>query len=174
MRPRRLVAPVLLVACLASPSAFAKRAPLIEDPAGDYPVAVGDLLTADITTLPAGKGKLVITIDLASAPTTSTPYSYSVNFNVEECAFRAIFWGHPLEGVFAPNDVGCSGSSAEGVAKVTGTKITFTVPLGGALKKGAELTEINASTHVSGMAHPPGSPLGDAAATDKTYKIGTP
>ncbi len=178
MRLRRLVAPVLLIACLAAPPALAKKAPLIEDPTGDHPVPVGDIVSADITSVTTGKGKLTITMTLAGAPSTTTPYSYSVNFIVGDCDFGAIYYGHPFAGVFTTSGVGCretgSTSLPEGTVKVSGATITWTVPMTGALKKGALATDITANAQPSGViSGGVVAALGDTAATDKSYKLGS-
>ena len=178
MRARLLIAPAaLLVALTAAPSS-AKKVPLIEDPKGDYPVAAADIVSADMTTATKGKGSLVITLNLAAAPSTSTPYSYWVGFVVGDCNFLAALYNHPLEGVFTTSGVGCTQpgetSLPEGNVKVSGSTITWTVPLTGDLKKGATATDITAGTAPTGMiSGGVVEALGDAAATDKSYKIGS-
>ena len=178
MTLRRVLPAVVVAIALAAAPAGAKKAPLIEDPKGDYPVPNGDIVSADITTVPTGKGKLLITMDVAAAPSTSTPYSYSVNFVVGDCSFSAVYYGHPFEGVFTTSGVGCQvdgeTSLPEGNVKVSGTTITWTVPLTGDLKKGATATDITANAQPSGMASGGVvATLGDAASTDKSYKIGS-
>lgn len=176
MRTRHLLPSAAVVLALLAGQASAK-APLIEDPKGDYPVPSADIVSADITTVKVGKGKLLIDLVLAAAPATTTPYTYSVSFVVDDCQFSAVYYGHPFEGVFSTTGVGCddpaSTSLPEGAAKISGSKITWTVPLAGALKKGATATDITAATQPSGMVS--GgivAALGDGATTDKSYKIG--
>ena len=174
MRVRTLAVPLALLVALSGTSS-AKTAPLIEDPAGDHPVAAGDILTADILTTKKGKGALEITMTVGAPPSTTTPYAYTVMFTADDCDFSATYFGHPLEPAFLDSGVGCTeaagGSKPAGNVKVSGSTITFLVPLTGALKKGVVVTDISAVTMFSGMLN--SGPIGDSAATDKTYKIGS-
>jgi hypothetical protein len=173
---------VILVAVallgLVSQPAGAKP-PLLEDPKGDAPVAVGDIVSADITTILRGGGKLVIRMSLASAPSTLTPYTYRLQFDVGACAFQAFYFGHPLDAAFSKSAMGCAdGNNAtplgEGNATVSGTSITWTVPLSGDFEPGALITRISAATEPGGLTS--GTRLeaaGDTATTHKTYTIGS-
>ena len=178
MRIRLVIAPAALLVALAVGSSSAKTAPLIEDPKGDYPVPAADILSADITTVKTGKGKLIIELVVDAAPSPTTPYSYTVSFVVGDCNFSAVYYGHPFDGVFTKTGVGCSDPSStslpEGNIKIDGGKLTWTVPLSGDLKKGATATEITAATQPTGMVSGGViAMLGDEATTDKSYKIGS-
>ncbi len=174
MRLPHVLVPLALTTLLAS-SALAAPKPQLTDPKGDHPVAAGDIISATLSTLKGGKGKLQIDLVVAAAPST---YSYSVNFVAGDCSFGAIYYGHPFEGVFSRSGIGCriagSTSLPEGSYKIKGSTITFLVPLAGDLKKGVTVTDITANTVPSGViSGGAAAMLGDQAETDTTYTIGS-
>jgi hypothetical protein len=176
MRRSATVAALGAVAVLASQAGAAPK-PQITDAKGDYPVAAGDIVSATLSTVQKGlREQLQIDLVLAAAPSTSTPYSYAVGFTVGACNFRAIHYGHPADGVFSKSGVGCSGggtSLPEGSYKIKGSTITFTVPMTGALKRGAKATKLVADTQPSGAVSGGAvAALGDAA-TGKDWVLGS-
>lgn len=177
MRRNVILVAVALLGLLSQPAGA--KPPLLQDPKGDAPVAAGDIVSADITTILRGRGKLVIKMSLASPPSISTPYSYRLRLDVGTCAFQAFYFSHPLDAAFSRSAMGCDDFNratplGKGNATVSGTSITWTVPLSGEFKPGALISGINAATEPGGMTS--GTQLeaaGDTGTTDKTYTIGS-
>ncbi|HVE98949.1 MAG TPA: hypothetical protein VNA12_07200 [Mycobacteriales bacterium] len=176
MRRIAIPAAVALLGLVSQPAGA--KPPLLEDPRGDTPVAVGDIVSADITTILRGERKLVITMSLAAPPSTSTPYSYYLWFVAGTCRFFAVYFGHPVD-AFQKSAMGCDDGNNntpydKGNATVSGTSITWTVPLSGEFKPGAVIRKIRAGTQPGGMSSNPRlEAAGDTGTTDKTYRIGS-
>lgn len=176
MRPGSvLVASLVVAAATAAPGAAA--GPQLTDPAGDHPVAAGDILSASFSTV--GGRTLQIDLVVAAAPSQVTPYSYAVTFETTGCNFKAVYYSHPAGPLgFASSGVGCDdGSSSElptGDVTVSGATITYRLPLGRALRRGMTLSRIRAATTASGLltAAEPTPYVQDTAATSTTYRIG--
>jgi hypothetical protein len=152
MRSRRLLAAAIALLA-ATPAAHAKVQPQIQDPKGDYPVGVGDIVSLTFTTPLKGiKEQLQIDMELAADPSTNTPYAYEVRFVAEDCNFVAIYFGHPFDGVFSKSGVGCQTTETppEGVVKVSGTHIVFTVKFTSKIKRGTLLENLTAATAPGG------------------------
>jgi hypothetical protein len=140
-----------------APLAHAAQKPQIVDPKGDYPVPVGDIVSVTFSTVPKGlKEQLQLDMVVAEAPSTNTPYSYTVRFLADECSFSATYYGHPFEGVFSDSGVGCQAPGSTelpvGTVKVSGTHIIFTVKFDKFIKRGALLEDLVAETAVGGAA----------------------
>ena len=107
-----------------------KPKPQITDAKGDYPVASADIISATLSTVTEGTKELLqIGLELAAAPTTLVPYSYTVGFEVGGCSFRAVYFGHPSDALNR-SAVGCvtgNTSVPEGKYTIKGSTITFTV-----------------------------------------------
>lgn len=166
---RVLLTSVVVAAVVAGAStAGAAVAPQIADPKGDTPVAAADIVKGTLTVVKPRKKAMTIALELAAAPSTANPHTYSVTFTVADCSFRAAYYGHPFEGVFTTSGVGCSvqgeTSLPEGAVEVKGSTITWTVPMSAPVKPGAKVTALEAATEFSGvMSGGPGQAVGDTA-----------
>jgi hypothetical protein len=142
-----LVAPVANLASQAGASP--KPKPQLTDAKGDYPVASADIVSATLSSVPAGTQTLLrIDLTLAAPPMTVTPYSYTLGFIVSGCQYRVVYFGHPFRGVLNDSTAGCITGDAvpHGRYSIEGSTITFTVPMSGALKRGARATDLFATT----------------------------
>lgn len=177
MRRSAVLLVTALLGLVAQPAGA--EPPLLEDPRGDAPVAVGDIVSVDITTVLRGTGRVVITMTLASPPSTSTPYSYRVRLTAGSCDFQAVYFAHPTAAAFPTSAMGCDDHDnatplGDGNGTVSGSTITWKLPLSGAFRRGAVLTDIRAGTEPGGLST--GTRLeaaGDTAATSTTYRIGS-
>lgn len=150
------IAALLAIVVLASQAGAApKPKPQLTDAKGDYPVASADIVSATLSTVPDGTGTLLqIDLTLAAPPTTVTPYSYTVGFNVPGCQFRVVYFGHPLKPVLNDSVGGClikDTAVPHARYRIQDSTITFTVPMSGALKRGARATSLFADTEPSGV-----------------------
>lgn len=160
----------------AVPTAHAKVAPQIVDPKGDYRVPVGDIISVTFTTERKGtKESLQLDMLLAEAPSTNTPYAYEVRFNAGDCEFVAIYFGHPLDGVFSKSGVGCyvDETPPAGTVKVTGTHVIWTVKLSGPVKRGVLLEALTAGTTPGGASSGGPAQLAGDAATGDDWVVGS-
>ena len=173
---RTVLATSLLALGLIAGSAGAAPKPQITDAKGDYPEASADIVSARLSTVPKGtKEQLQIDLVMAGAVTGSAPYTRSVHFTVGDCSFSATHFGHGTP-AFADNGVGCSSgdtTTVAGTMKIKGSTITFLVPMTGAIKRGAKVTDLRAATAPSGMlANSPLDNAGDTA-TGSDWVIGS-
>ncbi len=175
---RRWAAAAAVVGALAASSAHAAPVPVLTDPAGDHPIAAGDLISASFASTAT---TLQIDLVVNAAPAQTTPYSYAVTFETPTCNFKAVYYSQPAGPLgVASSGVGCddgkSSTLPTGDVSASGTTITYRIPLaktGPGLHRGDVLMKIRASTTLSGLvtAAEPTPYIQDTAATDKTYRI---
>lgn len=174
---RTISVAALAILALAATHAGAAPKPQLTDPKGDYAVeASADIVSATLSTIPKGtKEQLQIAVVFAAPIAGRPPYTRTLGFTVGDCEFSAIHFGHGTP-AFSDNGVGCSSGDATTVAgtmKIKGSTITFLVPLTGALKRGAKVTDLHAATAPSGMlANSPLDLAGDTA-TGSDWVIGS-
>jgi hypothetical protein len=159
---------VVTALVLSTGSAHAAPKQQIRDAAGDYQVAAADILSGSLAVTGKRTKTLVIRLNLAAAPTTTTPFTYTVTFQAGgDCSFKAIYYGHPLEGTVSTSGVGCKVGSdplRTGDVVVDGASVVWSVPLSPPLKLRQRVTTLAARTEPGGFVSGPFSPpLADAA-----------
>lgn len=148
-RVSRIAALLAIVVLASQAGAAPKPRPQLTDAKGDYPVASADIVSATLSSVPhVTETLLQIDLTLAAPPRTVTPYSYTLGFTVPGCDFRVVYFGHPFRGVLNDSTAGCITGNAvpHGRYSIEGSTITFTVPMSGALKRGARATNLFAVT----------------------------
>lgn len=179
MQPQRIaIAGLLATAVLAAQGASAAPGPHVQDPGGDHPVAMGDIVSATFSTVRGKSPALRIQLSLAAAPTVPSLYSYTISFTAGECPVDVMYHGSGESGSARCVVEGLSvdGPSVPVDVSVSGSTITFRVPLGGDLRKGVVLTDLAVVTMPSGAVAGRGTgepALGDTATSNRTYRIGS-
>ena len=175
---RTAIAGLLATAVLTAPGATAAPEPHVKDPAGDHPVAMGDIVTATFSTVRGKVPALRIQLSLAAAPTAPSLYSYTVSFTAGECPVDVMYHGSGESGTArcVVDGLTIDGPSVPVDVSVSGSTITFRIPLGGDLRTGVVLTDLAIVTAASGAVAGRGTgdpPLGDTATSTRTYRIGS-
>lgn len=177
-RGRASVATLACAALVAGASGVsAAPAPQLTDPAGDHPIAAGDILSATFSTVGRAPGLLQIDLVVGAAPSPLTPYSYAVTFETPTCNFKAVYYSQPAGPLGVESSgVGCDDGQSSvlppGDVAVSGTTITYRIPLGRRVLRGVTLRKLRAATTLSGLVTlaEPTPYVQDTAATDKTYR----
>lgn len=151
-------------------SAGAAPSPQLVDPAGDTPVASGDILSAELSVEGRpGREVLTIVATYAGSVTDVVPYTRGLTFKVGGCTFAAVQYSLSAPTPFGESHVGCAtGESQERAGTVTanGSTLLFRVRLDGKdLRLGARVTDLAAYTHPGGFIsmHTPLTMAGDVA-----------
>lgn len=189
MKRKVLVAAVSAAALAAVPAWAGSGGPVLTDPAGDWVVPDGDIISGSFAVDRKAR-VLSVSLGLAEGPQQARPTVYSVLFALPGCELMVLRAqsGGGLPGLVSGGEMnagGCADASApvrESAktplkVRVVGSSIVWDVPLRGLFKPGAELSSIRASTRyggqvsVSGMGTSGNAPVGDDAAAPGSYRI---
>ncbi|HVE63239.1 MAG TPA: hypothetical protein VNB94_05510 [Mycobacteriales bacterium] len=161
---------VLGLLALLPVNADAAPSPQLVDPAGDTPVASGDILSAQLSVLGRpGRESLVIEVKYAGSVTDTLPYTRGLTFTVGGCKFSAVQYSLSNPMPFGQSQVGCATGESEGrtgTMSAAGSVLVFRVRLDGKdLRLGAQVTKLAAYTHPGGLfsLHTPLTAAGDVA-----------
>jgi hypothetical protein len=189
----RVAAAAALAACVlaAGPASAGAGGSVLSDPAGDWAVADGDIVSGSFA-VDRKTRVLRVSLGLAAGPQQGHPTVYSVSFALPGCE-RMVLTAQSGGGVPVlvsdgeMNAGGCADATApvrdsaktRVSVRASGASVVWDVPLRGLFKPGAQLSAIKASTRYGGRLLVPGvgvgsaasAPVGDDAAASGTYRI---
>lgn len=137
-------------------NAGAAPSPQLTDPAGDTPIASGDILSALLTVQGRpGRESLVMEVTYAGSVMDTVPYSRGLTFTVGGCTFWATYYSLSNPAPFGQSQAGCTTGQSQGhsgTVSAAGSSLVFRVRLDGKdLRMGAEVTDLTAYTHPGGL-----------------------
>ena len=174
----RLSAAAALVTCalIVSSGPATAAGPHLEDPAGDYAVAAGDVVAATFSTV-RGRNTpaLQIELTLAGAPSQPAQFSYTVGFTAGECVMDVMYYGaaESASARCVTDGLEIDGYRVPVMVSVKGSTISMRMPLNRDVAMGVVLSDLAVVTSPGGLLAGRGAPLGDSATSEKTYRVGT-
>ena len=188
-----LVSAAVALALAVVPASAAPAPPQVVDPAGDWAVGSGDVVSARLSTVRARGATPLLRVELAlaAAPAANVAQAYHVEFAYAGCERMLVtyYWSG---GVAAFSDEAfvdassCADASAVAVraqlvdvpVRVVGTTVVWDVPLVHGMRVGTRLVTPSARTSGSAVTRQLGGryylyvPGGDATAPGTDYVIG--